>query len=324
MSQQPEGDAATNHGVLDRILALVPALLSGVRSRSDLLARMPRQGHADGLSTLNRDMRLLRRLGFIDAGNLKSAPARPGPALPLWTTPDEARALAVAWHLTSQLDLPEAGLLRDLLLRLPAGPSESSALGRTFPPPPGQVQDGIWRDLLAALEDRRQLGLIYLAPGRNEPDTVLLDHAELRWMTGALYLVGLKVQAISGIADYRALREYRLDRIQQVLPQTEVCIHDRLPLLRVVFQVDGAMRDRLVTLQTLEGECLQNVTPRADGSLIVETWETGLIRARQRIFALGPHVRRVIEPPELLPVLHEALNGLLGTVADVPPSPDLS
>ncbi|MEB3205703.1 MAG: hypothetical protein VKP57_13515, partial [Candidatus Sericytochromatia bacterium] len=198
MPRPPVGDAATNHGVLDRVLALLPALLSGVRSRSDLLARMPRQGHADALSTLNRDLRLLRQMHLIQGPNLKSGPARPGSALPLWTTPDEARALAVAWHLTSQLDLPEAALLRDLLLRLPALPGEASALGRTFPPPPGQVQDGVWRDLLAALEDRRQLGLTYMAPGRDAPDTVLLDHAELRWMTGALYLVRIKIQAVDG------------------------------------------------------------------------------------------------------------------------------
>ncbi|MEB3203542.1 MAG: hypothetical protein VKP57_02475, partial [Candidatus Sericytochromatia bacterium] len=131
---------------------------------------------------------------------------------------------------------------------------------------------------------------------------------------------GIKIQAVDGTPDYRALREYRLDRIRQVVPQPQVCTHDRLPLLRVVFHVDGALRDRLVTLQTLEGDNLQHVTPAADGTLMVETWETGLIRARQRIFALGPHVRRIVEPPELLPVLQEALRGLLGTVSD-PASP---
>lgn len=301
-------------------MVLLPALLAGARSRSELLALMPRQGHLDGLSTLNRDLRLLRRLGFIDGGNLKSAPARPGPTLPLWTTPEESRSLAMAWHLLCQLDLPKAVFLQDMLLRMPAGPGTPVTLDRTFPPPPGQIQDGVWRDLLGALEERRRLTLSYLAPGQVTPRMVQLDHAELRWLTGALYLVAIRLESLDGPPDYRSLREYRLDRIHQVVAHAEVCSHDRLPLLRVVFHVDDALRDRLVNLQTVEGETLQMVTPEPDGTLRVETWETGLIRARQRILSLGSHVRRVVEPPELLPVLREALEGLMGTVAASDPS----
>lgn len=304
---------------LSRLVRLLPALLGGERSRSALLALLAGQSGGTTLSTLTRDIRLLRRMGWLAGDGLKSGAYRPGPDLPLWLSPEESAAIALARRVLGQLGLPEAARLSHLearcAVRDETGMSAETGL---LPSVPGQVDPGIWSAVLLAIGTGRRMRLTYRKQTGEMAAPVLLDRIEPCWMTGAIYLVAIKAEALAGPFDWQALREYRLDRVLALDVTEAPCSLSELPWLRVVFHVDATLHERLADIRTSEGKSIQEVRDWPDGTLRVVTHETGLVRARHRILALAPHIRSVEGPPALLEALRTSTQRLAETLTKLP------
>lgn|GEM_PF-6586934 len=139
---------------------------------------------------------------------------RPGPDLPLWLSPEESAAITLARRVLGQLGLPEAARLSHLearcAVRDETGMSAETGL---LPSVPGQVDPGIWSAVLLAIGTGRRVRLTYRKQTGEMAAPVLLDRIEPCWMTGAIYLVAIKAEALAGPFDWQALREYRLDRV---------------------------------------------------------------------------------------------------------------
>jgi len=312
----------TKGRLLHRVFNLIPILLAGPIARKDLAVQLEASlavdgvsqvptAHEDPTSTLNRDLKLLRELELVELGSGRPYDARPL-QLPAWLTPREARALDLAISILGHLDVPEAHALAEVLERVPArirrGASPSSP---RLPPPPGEVDPDVWSAIQLALTTGRQVQLSYMSAGKDVARPTVLDKSALFWLTGGMYLVGFRpdlAMTEPGPPSYRHVREYRLDRIRRAdVLEMPVTLSD-LPMLRSVFIVDGALADRLATLRDPEGHTVQRVSTLPDGSIRVEALDTGLLRARQRILAFGPHLRAVESPGELVSALTDCMN----------------
>lgn len=310
-----------------RVVGLIPLLLVGGRSRDAVRAALEQHlslhGWADassgGLSSLKRDLRLLRELELVVADTPRSMPTRPGPRLPLWVTPDEARALLLGADMLDQLGLPEASVLQNLLTRIPNPVVDATLEARAGLDGSLAVADGkIWQNLQRAIAMGRQVALTYQKP-HHAPETFVVDRAQMIRLTNAWYFTAFRPAYASAQPDmplWRCVREYRLDRIKAADVLATSVMLPELPFFEARIVLGPELRERVFPLVDAVGRPVLTVHPLEDGTVRVVLRETSVLRAIQRISAYADHLERVEEPDELRRQLRSAFEHALGRLDD--------
>lgn len=295
-----------------RLLRLIPLLLLGNRSREALIADLADDLAAEGLadalpaaqrgvdatSTMNRDLRLIRDLGLLQALHGHGYHHEPGPRLPLWVSPSEAHALEAARHALVQLGMPDTHLLDTLLARV-GGRIRHGTPRWSLAPSLRGIQPEVWQAIQSGLARGRRMRITYRYPDRPAGQRVL-DGARLVWMTGAFYLCAVRPDLMGASPPtFVHVREYRVDRIVDVDVLDTAIACATLPTLEVVFRLTHDLIDRVHDMVDGDGRQVQRVEQLDDGTLRVTVQEISELRARQRILAFGEHLVAV-EAPDML------------------------
>jgi len=310
-----------------RVVALIPLLLvqKGGREavRAGLERRLSLLGWADassgGISSLKRDLRLLRELELVVADTPRAMPTRPGPHLPMWVTPDEARALSLGADMLDQLGLPEASVLQSLLTRIPSPVLEATREAWARLDGSLAVADSeIWQNLQRAIALGRQVELTYQKPN-HEPETFVVDRAQMIRITNAWYFTAFRPAYATkqpGVPPWRCVREYRLDRIRTVNVLATSVMLPELPYFEARIILGPELRDRVFPLMDASGRPVMTMQPLEDGTVRVMLRETSVLRAIQRIATYADHLKRVEEPDELRQRLKDAFEQALSCLDD--------
>lgn len=310
-----------------RLVALVPLLLIRHRDRDALLAALSQHlvllgwedAALDGLSGLKRDLQLLKTLELLTFDPGRTAPPRPGPSLPLWATPAEARALVLGADTLEQLGLPEATVLHALIARIPKPVIEATEEARVRLDGSLAVADSeIWHNLQRAIATGRQVRLTYQKPN-HAPEAFVVDRAQMIRMTNAWYFTAFRPSYavdVSKTSLWRCVREYRLDRIQAAEVLSQSVTLPELPHFEARVVLGAELRERLFPLFDASGRPVLRVRPLEDGTMAVALRETSLLRATQRIASYGAHLVRVEEPDELRVALRAAFAKALSNLGD--------
>jgi hypothetical protein len=297
---EPQGETMKFSGAIERavarVVALVPLLLVHRGSRDAVRAALEQQlsryGWADassgGLSSLKRDLRLLRELELVVADAPRSMPTRPGPRLPLWVTPDEARALLLGADMLEQLGLPEAAVLQNLLTRIPGSVVDATQEARAGLDGSLAVANSeIWQNLQRAIAMGRQVLLTYQKP-HHEAETFVVDRAQTIRLTNAWYFTAFRPAYAARrpeIPLWRCVREYRLDRIKAVEVLATSVMLPELPFFDARIVLGPELRERIFPLVDAVGRPVLTAHPLEDGTVRVVLRETSVLRAIQRISA---------------------------------------
>ena len=295
-----------------QLVQLVSLLLEGPQTRGDLFHALADELHdtgwgeaasSDSLSTFARDIAMIKELELLDLGPARTYKATPGAKLPLWVSPAEAHALAIAQMALDQLGIPERQAFDTLLARVPprirkASEHHAIALAPTL----GIGDATLWRRLLDGIAQGRAMRIDYQKPDGKPLETVTLDRARITWMTGAYYLVAFRADYAAERPhepDWRHVREYRLDRIRSVQLLSVAVSRATLPTVPVTVVLGAELRDRVLTLHDAAGRPIQTVTPLPDGTVRVRFEDCSLLRAQQRLLNFGRHLLAIESPDEL-------------------------
>jgi predicted DNA-binding transcriptional regulator YafY len=310
-----------------RIVALIPLLLVRNGGRDALRLALEQQLAVDGwadassgcISSLKRDLRVLRELELVASDMSKGMPAYPGPRLPLWVTPDEARALYLGADMLDQLGLPEASVLQGLLARVPGPVVKVTQEAKARLDGSLVVTDReIWHGLQRAIATGRQVKLTYQKP-RHDPETFVVDRAQMMRITNAWYFTAFRPAYAALYPDlplWRCVREYRLDRIKAIeVLKTSVTLPE-LPFFEARIVLGPELRDRVFPLFDALGRPALTVQPLDDDTVGVVIRETSILRATQRISAYAEYLVRVEGPDELRKQLKAAFTRALTRLDD--------
>lgn len=299
---------------LARLLQLVPLLLAGRVKRNELVGKLGdrldavgqlealyRRADEDPIGVLDEDIRRIKASGLLHLGKGRAYEGVPGSATSLWVSPAEAQALRLAQAVLEQLGLPESGPIKALLGRVdPVLRGNQQALPTVSPSLRG-LNPALWMDLLTGLDEGRKMEISYLKPNQEQAEKVKLDRARLMWMTGTFYLVAYVPGSVNreGGAAYGHLREYHLNRIEEVTLRKARVVMSHLPLLEGEAVLGPGVRGRVPSLWDAEGAWVQLAEELPDGRTHLSFRDPGLLRAQQRLWAFGPHLEAVLSPSTL-------------------------
>ena len=333
----------------ERRWRLLELLCEGPMTRATILERLERLAPLDGEegdtlpglapANLSDDVKLLRRLGIgfkpLPAGAKAKRTYALSPALlTLFADRDEARALFLAGRILKDLQLPESEHLDRLFRRIPGpvreGVDETAGEALLAPGPAGFNLSTV-RLLQEALDTGKPLTISYRSVN-GKARRYCVEAGYLRWMDGALYLVG-HCPDEPGDTRYHRNREFRLDRFTELKPHPVVEVHatgiakqSTVPSFELRFRAVRGFGERFEATPLPDGHhapvagTVKVAPPEADGSRLVRIVETIPLRAVRRILSYGDRVQ--LEGPDFIRTeLVQTLERMLGGLQHAPAAP---
>jgi predicted DNA-binding transcriptional regulator YafY len=301
-------------------------LLSLLQSRRDWRGTELSERLGVGLRTVRRDIDRLRDLGYpVDAAPGAAGGYRlgVGAALPpLLLDDEEAIAVAISLHLAatgSVAGLEDTSLraltkLHQMLpsrLRHKVNAFRASTTPLTGPgAPAGQVDPGLLTEIAAACRDHRRLRLLYPGRGGATPREIephRLVHTTRRW-----YLLAWDTER-------RDWRTYRVDRIERLLtpagtgarftprppPDDDVAayVSQAISSAPYRYQARILMHAPLAEVAQRSSPAAGRLAAAGPDACILHTGSNSLEELALYVAVKGFGFE-VLEPPELIPVLH--------------------